>query len=80
MKIDMHINLCVHAIWLPMHPCLKGNVPGAWASAFSLLVLQVLTIYLQGLHVPCHTCTSALLVHKITVQPLLVAVCSWIFQ
>ena len=75
MKIDMHINLRVQAVWLPMHPMSE-----AWASAFSLLVFQVLTIYLHGLHMPYDTCTSALLVHKITVQPLLVAVCSWIFQ
>ena len=51
MKIDMHIIFCVHAVWLQNHPCLKGNLHKAWASAFSLLVLQVLSIHLQGLHV-----------------------------
>ena len=54
MKIGMHIIFCVHAVWLQMHPCLKGNVREAWARAFSLLVLQVLSIYLQGLHMLYH--------------------------
>ena len=39
MKVDMHIILCVHTIWLQMHPCLKGNIGEAWACAFSLLII-----------------------------------------
>ena len=68
-KLDKSI-LCMHAVWLQMYPCLNRNLQEAWAHAFSLLVLQVLIIYLQGLHLAYHTCTYALHVHT---------VCSWIY-
>ena len=60
MKIGRHITLCVQAIWLQTHPCLEGNLQEAWARAFSLLVLQVLIIHLQGLRVPYNTLACTL--------------------
>ena len=35
MKIGMHIILCVHAVWLQTHPCLKGYLGESLALAFS---------------------------------------------
>ena len=61
MKIGMHIILCVHKVWLQMHPCLKGNLCEAWACAFSLIVFMLpmtkgfLHVFQQGLHVPYDT-------------------------
>ena len=58
MKIGMYIILCMHAVWLETHPCLKGNFPEAWALVFALLVLPVLPSSLnQGMQVPYDTCT-----------------------
>ena len=51
MKIDMYIILCVHEVWLQIHPYLKVYLRDAWTSAFSLLVLQMFPMYLQGLQV-----------------------------
>ena len=70
MKIGMHTILCGLAIWLYMHPCLKGNVREAWARAFSLLVLQILPICLQGLHVSYHTLACTFHVYKSNVCPV----------
>ena len=53
-----------------MHPCLKGNLREGCAHAFSLLVLLVLPINLQGLHVLHDTLTCTLHVYKPTVQPV----------
>ena len=69
-KIDMYIILCVHAGWFQTHPCLKGYLREACASAFSLLLLQVLLIHLQGLYLPYYTLTCTLHVYKPTVWPV----------
>ena len=39
MKINIHIIIGVHAVWLQTHPCLKGHLQETWASAVSVLVL-----------------------------------------
>ena len=67
MKIGMHIILCVHAVWLRMHPFLKGNLREAWARVLSLLVLLGFPIYLHCLHVSYHALTFALHLHNTTV-------------
>ena len=43
--------LCVQAVWLYIHPCLKGDLQETSEHAFTLLVLQDLRIHLQVLHV-----------------------------
>ena len=63
MKIGMHIILSVHAVWLQTHLCLNGNLQEAWACTFSLLVLQVFPIHLQGLHMLYNTLGCALPVY-----------------
>ena len=40
----------MHTVWLQTNPCPNGNLQEASACAFSLLVLEVLPIHLQGLH------------------------------
>ena len=67
MKTGTQIILCVLAVWLKTHPCIKSNVRETWACAFPLLVLQVLPIYLQCLHVLYDTLTYTLHVYKPTV-------------
>ena len=71
MKIGMHIFfLYMHAVWLQTHPFLKTNLREAWTCAFSLLVLHMLPIHLQGLHLTYDTLACTLHVHKLTVQPV----------
>ena len=53
-----------------MDPCLKGNVCETWARVFSLLVLRVLPIHLQGLYVPYVILTCTLHVYKPAVWPV----------
>ena len=70
MKIGMHIIFCVHAVWLKGHPCLKEHLRETWAWIFSLLVLQVLPIHLQGLNVQYDTLTCILHVYRPSVRPV----------
>ena len=39
MKIGIHIIPGVQAVWLQMHPGLKGNLRETWALVFSLVML-----------------------------------------
>ena len=39
MKIGMYIILCVHAVWLQTHPCLKGNLQDLGTCIFSASVV-----------------------------------------
>ena len=47
----------------------RGNLQDGWAHTFSLLVLQVFPIHLEGLHVLYNTLTCTVHVHKPTVRP-----------
>ena len=76
--LDMRINNsmsraqipCTLTVWLQMHQCLKGNVEEAWGRTFSLLVLPVFSIYLQGLYVLHNTLRSTLHENIPTVWPV----------
>ena len=66
MEIGMQIILCMHALWLQIHPCLMGNM-GACIFLASVVDSPHL---LQSLHVPYHTLTCTLHVYYPTVRPV----------
>ena len=57
-----HYSLRAHS----MHPYLKANLQETCTHAFSLIMLQVLPIHLQGVQVPYNTLAYTLHVYKPT--------------
>ena len=66
-KLTCTLFFCAHPVWLQMRLYVNGNLREAWTRSFSLLVLQVLPMYLQGLHVHLHVPCVYI---KPTVQPV----------
>ena len=68
--MKMQIIFGMLPVWPQMHPCLKGNVQETWTRGYSLLLLQVLPIYLHSLHVLYDMLTCTLHAYQSTSQHL----------